>query len=141
MQPLDNPHDPDFLLRRALQANAIFSTLCSIAWIVGGEGLARWFGRDASMATDGIVLLVFAALLAILSSRPRIPTILAAVVVLLDLLWVTDAAVKVASGAFSTGGSWVMGAIGLVVLDLAVLQAMGIYRGRRVRRSLVANAG
>lgn len=129
------PGDPDFLLRLALRANVAFSTLCGIVWIAGGEGLGRWFGREGSMAGDGIGLLVFAALIAIVSSRPRIPAPAAVVVVLLDVLWALDAAAKVANGTFSTGGGWAIGIIAFIVLDLATLQALGIYKGRQSRHA------
>ena len=131
----NNPADPDSLLRRALRANVLFSTVCGTVWIGGGDALGRWFGRDGSMASDGIGLLIFAGLLAILSTRPRIPAVVAAVVVVLDVLWVLDAATKVANGAFSTQGGWVMGAVALVVLAFAALQALGIQQGRQARQA------
>ena len=129
------PGDPDYLLRRALQLNALFSTLCGLAWIGGGEALGRWFGRDGSMASDGVGLVVFAGLLAILSTRARIPTGLAVIVVALDVLWVLDAGAKVASGEFSGAGSWAMALVALMVLDFAVFQTVGIRQGRRLRQS------
>lgn len=125
--------DPDYLLRRALQANVVFSTLCGLAWVAGGEALGRWFGREVSMAADGFGLLVFAALLAVLASRERIPAPLAVIVVVLDVLWAADAFAKVASGTFSTAGAWTMGLIALLVVDFAVVQALGIRQGRAER--------
>ncbi len=132
------PGDPDYLLRRVLQANATFSTVCGLVWVGGGASLGTWFGRDGSMAADGAGLLIFAALLVSLSLRRSIPTVLAAVIVALDILWVVDAGVKIADGAFSTPGAWVMGAIALVVLDFATFQALGAYRSRKMRRPAAA---
>jgi hypothetical protein len=132
------PHrtaDPDYLLRRVLQANAAFSTLCGLVWIAGGEALGTWFGRDGSMAADGAGLLVFAALLIVLSTRSEIPPLLAAIVVVLDVLWVVDAGTKIAAGNLSTQGAWVIGIICLAILDFAAFQTLGIYRGRLMRRS------
>lgn len=129
------PGDPDYLLRRALQANAAFSTLCGLVWIVGGEPLGRWFGRDGSMALDGVGLLVFAGLIAILSTRSPIPTLLAGLVVAADVLWAAGATVQLLGGAFSGPGSWVMGAIVVAVLDFAAFQALGLHHGRKARRA------
>ena len=130
-----NPADPDYLLRRVLQANAVFSTLCGLVWIAGGEALGAWFGRDGSMVADGAGLLVFAALLVALSTRATISPLLAAVVVALDVLWVIDAGTKIASGGFSTQGAWAMVLIALVVLDFAAFQALGAYRASQLRRN------
>ena len=129
------PADPDYLLRRVLQANAAFSTLCGLVWVVGGEALGAWFGRDGSMAADGVGLLVFAALLVVLSTRVTIPPLLAAIVVALDILWVVDAGTRIAGGAFSTQGAWVIGFIALTVLDFAAFQAFGVYRAHQLRQS------
>jgi len=129
------PGDPDYLLRRVLQANAAFSTLCGLVWIAGGEGLGTWFGREGSMAADGAGLLVFAALLVVLCARAKIPPLLAAVVVALDVLWVVDAGTRIASGTFSTQGSWIMGLIALAVLDFAAFQALGVYWAGQTRRA------
>lgn len=129
------PGDPDYLLRRVLQANAAFSTLCGVVWIAGGEALGTWFGRDGSMAVDGAGLLAFAVLLAVLSTRPRIHPALAVVVVGLDVLWVADVAMQIAGGTFSTQGAWTIGFMALAVLDFAALQALGVYRSRTLRRA------
>ena len=129
------PGDPDYLLRLALRANATFSTLCGVVWIAGGEALGTWFGRDGSMAADGAGLLFFAALLALLSTRPSIHPLLAVAVVAADLLWVADAGMKLVGGTFSTQGSWVIAVIALAVLDFAALQALGAYRAHQERQA------
>jgi len=129
------PGDPDYLLRRVFQANAAFSTLCGLVWITGGDSLGAWFGRDGSMAADGAGLLVFAALLLVVSKRPRIHPLLAAIVVALDVLWVIDTGTKIAGGTFSTQGAWAIGLIAIAVLDFAAFQAFAIYRSRELRRA------
>lgn len=129
------PGDPDYMLRRVLQANAAFSTLCGLVWVAGGDALGTWFGRDGTMAADGAGLLVFAALLALLSTRSKVSPVLAAIVVALDILWVVDAGTRIAGGTFSTQGAWVIGFIALTVLDFAAFQAFGVYRAHQIRRS------
>ncbi len=131
------PGDPDYLLRRVLQANAAFSTLCGLVWVAGGEALGTWFGRDGSMAADGAGLLVFAVLLAVLSTRPKIHPLLAVIVVGLDVLWVADVGMQIAGGTFSTEGAWTIGFIALAVLDFAAFQALGVYRSQALRRTTV----
>lgn len=128
------PDDPDFFLRRVLQANAVFSTVCGLIWVAGGEPLGHWFGRDSSMASDGLGLLLFAGLLLALSFRTRIPAPLAVAVVVLDIVWVVDACMQVSAGAFSPAGAWTMGIIALVVLDFALFQSLGIRRSLTLRR-------
>ena len=79
--------------------------------------------------------LVFAVLLLVLSARPRIHPLLAAIVVALDVLWVLDVGTKIAGGTFSTQGAWAIGFIALAVLDFAAFQALGLYRSRQLRRA------
>jgi hypothetical protein len=126
--------DPDFLLRRALQLNAVFSTICGLAWILGGERLGQWFGRDTSMATDGAGLLVFAAILVAIASRPRIAPPVAIAIIALDVLWAIGAFVQIATNQFSTQGTWAMAVIAVIVLDFAAVQGLGARQSRLLRR-------
>lgn len=130
--------DPMSFLRRVLRANAAFSTLTGLTMVLGGASLGAWLGRTASVAPDGVVLLVFAAVILWLTRRATVSLTAAWVVVALDGLWVLDTARQLLGGQFSTAGNWFYGVAALVVLELAVLQGMGAARAARSTKPSVA---
>lgn len=118
------------LLRGTLRANAAFSTLSGLTFLIGGAGLAAWVGRDSSLVPDGVVLLAFAAGLLLITRRPSLNLKAAMLVVALDALYVVDTVIKIAGDTFSVQGDRFFGIAALVVALLATLQAIGIARVR-----------
>jgi len=128
------------LLRTSLQANAIFSTLSGLVFLVGAERVAEGIGLgDARLLlATGLNLLGFAALLAYLGSRPAIHLGLAMAVVWADLAWVVGTIPVVALDLLNRTGAIAAVAIADVVLLFAVLQYLGI---RRLRSTPVEGDG
>ena len=129
---------PMAFLRTVLRVNAVFSTLSGLVMIVGGRALGAWLGRPGTTTPDGIVLGVFALLLVYLTRRPEVSLKAATVVVALDVLWVLDVGRQIFAGQLTTAGAWALGIVALVVLELAVLQAVGIRLSSRLQKAPVA---
>ena len=120
--------DPMKFLRNVLRANAAFSIFSGVLMIVGGASLGAWLGKPASVAPDGIVLLVFAAVILWITRKEAVSLKAAAVIVAFDAIYVVDTARLILGGQFSTAGNWYYGVAAIVVLDFAVLQLFGLLK-------------
>ncbi len=127
------------LLRRALLANALFSSLCAVVFITASSGVAYLVGAPRTdIVATGVGLVIFVAMIAwVLTRRDplkrRVLTV-AAVIAGFDVLWVSTTPLNIA--AYTTAGKWLFGGIAFVVAVLAVLQIrglIGIVRGQRDR--------
>ncbi len=120
----------DRLLRYSLRGNAAFSTLCGASALVFAAPLAETLGVPApiQLAGLGAQLLMFAALLGWLASRPEIRVGFALAVVVADVLWVIGTVPVIASGALTSAGNWTAILIANVVALLALLQYLGVRR-------------
>jgi len=116
------------LLRTSLQANATFSTLSGLVFLLAAERVAEAIGlADARLLLGtGLNLLGFAALLAYLASRPAIHLGLATAVVWADLAWVVGTIPVVALDLLNRTGTIAAVALADVVLAFALLQYLGI---------------
>lgn len=123
--------DPMKFLRAVLRANAAFSILSGTAMIVGGAALGASLGKPASVAPDGVVLLVFAAVILWITRAETVNLKAAGVIVALDVVYVVDTARQILAAQFSTAGIWFYGIATLVVLDFAVLQLGGLLKAAR----------
>lgn len=133
--------NPMAFLRNALRANAVFSTLSGIGMIIGGTQLAAWLGKPGSIVADGVVLLVFAGILVWITRHEVVSLKVASVVIALDLLFVADTTSKILGGTFTTAGSWFYGIVAMIVLDLALLQALGAIRSNRTNQQQAGATG
>lgn len=124
--------DPMSFLRGVLRANAAFSILSGIVMIVGGAALAAWLGRAGSVAPDGVVLLMFAAVILWITRAETVVLKVAGVIVALDT------ARQIFTGQFSTAGNWFYGVATLVVLDFAILQLSALLKAARKRKAEAA---
>ncbi len=124
----------------ALRLNAAFSAVTGLAAAVAGRTIASVFGIAPAWIVHGlgVGLLLFAATLLVAARRPAraLPTE-AAIISAADLGWVGGTVVVVALGWLSTSGAVVMGLLGLVVLDLAVIQ---LWTRHRLQQALMAPA-
>lgn len=122
----------DFLLRWSLRGNAAFSTLCALVSLAAAAPLAASLGLPGAPAlySLGAQLMVFAALLVWLASRPVIRAWLALLVVAADALWVVGTVPVVLSDELTRTGDVTATAIALVVATFGVLQLMGVLRMR-----------
>jgi len=124
-----NPDDR--LLRYSLRGNAAFSTVCGITGLLAANSLGAALGIPPVQLTSlGVQLLIFAAALVWLSSRPVIRPGLAMAVVVADALWVVGTVPVLVSGLLTPAGNWTAFAVANVVALFAVLQLLGIRRAR-----------
>lgn len=125
---------PDRLLRNALRGNAAFSSACGLISIAGATPLAGALGTGPpySLVALGAQLLVFAAFLVWLASRPAIRPALALAVVAADALWVVGTLPLLVAGVLTPTGSWTAFAIAQVVAVFAGVQYVGVRRLRAV---------
>jgi ABC-type uncharacterized transport system permease subunit len=118
------------LLRRAPIANAAFSSLCALTFLVASAFVADLVGTSrADILSTGVSLVVFVAMVVTVLTRPdatrRWVIVLAVVIAGLEVLWVLTTPVKIAP--FAPAGQWIFGVIGLVVATFAVVQIRALY--------------
>ncbi len=125
----------DTLLRRALRANALFSTASGALFLLASPQVADFLGLDGAapfIAVAGIGILLFAAFVLYTATRERINPRLALAITGLDVVWVIGSAGLLLSGALSltTAGRWAV----LIVADVVAVFALIEYVGlRRIR--------
>jgi len=120
------------LLRRVLQANAVFSTISGIAMVAFAGPLAAIMGvgRAWILLAIGVVLLIFAVTLLANSRRGKINQNEVVQAIISDGVWVAGSAVIAFMGIVSTTGMWIVAAVALVVFAFALLQGVGLRRLR-----------
>lgn len=124
------------LLRRALLANASFSTISGLVLVVAQRWVVRLLGlpETINLITLGISLLLFAAILVVFARKKPIKLLDAWIAVVLDAAWVMGIYPLLFVVPFSTSGKWVVGIVAEVVMVFALVQWLGI---RRVRKGSV----
>jgi hypothetical protein len=122
--------DPSRFLRYSLRANGVFSTLSGFAFLGASRAVAGVLGDvpPALVASVGAQLVLFAAALVWIASRDRPPRSLVIGVICADLAWVLGTIVVVQAELLSSGGTTLAIAIADVVLVLAILQSVGLYK-------------
>ena len=129
----DSNNERQQLLRRALLANASFSTISGLVlifaerWVVGLLGLSE----TINLITLGISLLVFAAILVLFARKNPIKLLDAWIAVILDAAWVIGSYPLLFVVPFSTSGKWVVGIVAEVIMVFALMQWLGIRRIRK----------
>jgi len=121
------------LLRKALLANASFSTLSGLVLIFAERWVVRLLGlpETINLITLGISLLVFAAILVLFARKTPIKLLDAWIAVLLDAAWVIGSYPLLFVVRFSTSGKWVVGIVAEVIMVFGLLQWLGIRRIRK----------
>jgi hypothetical protein len=121
------------LLRRALLANASFSTISGLVLVFAGRWVVRLLGlpETINLITLGIGLLVFAAVLVLFARTNPIKLLDAWIAVILDAAWVIGSYPLLFVVPFSTSGKWVVGIVAEVVMVVALMQWLGIRRIRK----------
>lgn len=124
--------DPSTLLRRALVANALFSGLSGMILALGARAVASFLGLNNAIfiTVAGALLLLYAAGLFYVATRPAVNRMAAWLAVILDLLWVGGSAVILLSGwlPLTTAGKWAVGIVAEMVFLFALFQYLGIRR-------------
>ena len=123
------------LLRRALLANAVFSTATGALALLSPDAVGAWIGLDAPavLQTTGAQLLVFAALVAFVARRSRPQPLPVLLISAADLLWVVGTVVLLVgwSGLFSASGIALLVGVAAIVDTFAVLQLAGLAKQYR----------
>lgn len=119
-------------VRFALGVDAAFSGLNGLVFLALSGPLSGTLGLSQELLLGlGAFFALYAAALAVVASRPRIPLPLVRLVAAGNGLWVLVSAAAAASGVVDPGTTagevWVI-AQALLVLDFAVLQAWAVRR-------------
>lgn len=123
---------PSTLLRRALVANALFSGASGALLALGARPVAPFLGLDNPLILTiiGALLLLYAADLLYVATRPTVNRTAAWLAVALDLLWVAGSAAILLGGwlPLTTAGKWAVGIVAELVFLFALFQYLGIRR-------------
>jgi hypothetical protein len=136
------PDSAPKLLRRALASNVAFSSISALIAVSMASVLASHLALSTEdLVGLGLQLGVFAALLAVLASRPRLdrPWILVAVVLVAvaDAGWAAGSAVALAHGLAWTPMGWALVLLGATfTATLSSLQAIAVVSLWRSRSTM-----
>lgn len=137
-------HRPnDHLIRSALRANALFSTVSGLLFVLAASSIAEFLGihqsRILGLLTGagfilvlGLAILAFAGLLFYMTTRPVLDLSLARAVFVLDVAWVIVSLLILLSGALplTTAGSWAVLIVSDIVAVFAIAEYVGLRRAR-----------
>ena len=128
--------DKQKLLRRALQANALFSVISGALILAMNRTLVEFLGlpSSSSLTPLGIGLLGYAGWLLWNARRAEIKIVDAWIAVALDLVWVVGSYTLLFAMRFSNGGKWVVALVAELVFLFGVLQWFGLRRVGRSRQ-------
>jgi hypothetical protein len=122
---------PSLLLRRALQADAIFSGTGAVLLTLGaGEFAPPLNLPEALLREAGLFLIAYAAFVGWLATRTAFPKILVVAVVAGNAAWTISSIALIFSGAVTPNllGEIALAAQAIVVGMLAELQFLGLRR-------------
>ena len=122
---------PSSLLRRALQADAIFSGTGAVISTLGAADLAPLLNLPEALLRDaGLFLIVYAAFVGWLGTRLSFPKILVVAVVAGNAAWTLSSIGLIFSGAVTPNllGEIVLAVQAIAVGVLAELQFLGLRR-------------
>ena len=113
-------------LKKALLANATFSTISGLTMLLFYKQLAAWMNITYApiFLVIGIILLLFALFLFSTAKGNPISTKKVKFIILQDWLWVFGSILLIGTQAFgiSQAGYIAIGVVALIVADLALLQ-------------------
>jgi hypothetical protein len=122
---------PSSLLRRALQADAIFSGTAAVLLTLGAGEFAPLLNLpEALLREAGLFLMVYAAFVGWLGTRRSFPRILAGIVVVGNAAWTLSSIALIFSGTVTPNllGETVLAMQAITVGVLAELQFIGLRR-------------
>ena len=122
---------PSLLLRRALLADAIFSGTAAVILTVGAGALAPLLNLPESLLREtGLFLILYAALVGWLGTRPAMPRMLVAIVVAGNAAWTLASFALLFSGLVSPNllGEIFVAAQAVATGVFAELQYVGLRR-------------
>lgn len=123
--------NPSLFLRRALQADAIFSGASAVLLTFGAGALAPLTHLpEALLRETGLFLILYAALVGWLGTRQAMPKVLVAIVIAGNAAWTLASIALLFSGAVTPNflGEILVTAQAIAVGGLAELQYIGLRR-------------
>jgi hypothetical protein len=118
-------------LRRVLLGNALFSALTGLLLIVDASLITPMLHAPARVLTVlGVIILLAAAELAWLATRPQLDLRWVKFILVLDCTWVAVSVAVLMTGLLplTTGGKWAVGIVADMVTLFAVLEFLGLRR-------------
>ena len=122
------------LLRNTLLANAIFSTLCAIDFLIFAQPISTFLGWSNGWVLPliGIGLLGFALYVVSVARAPQIDTSAVKSIIVADITWVILSILVIATPIvpLTLGGKWGVAIVADIVAGFALLQFLGLRRIR-----------
>jgi hypothetical protein len=126
---------PSVFLRRALQADAVFSGTGAVIFSLAASELAPLFNLPEELVREtGLFLIAYAAFVGWLGTRQSFPRILAGIVVVGNAAWTLASIVLLFSGAVTPNllGEAAIASQAIATGTLAELQYIGLRRSSDV---------
>jgi hypothetical protein len=124
---------PSLFLRRAIQADAVFSGVSALLLTFAGGALAPWLNLpEALLRETGLFLIAYAALVGWLGTRQSMPKPLVVIVISGNAAWTLASIALLFSGAVTPNllGEAFVAIQAIAVGALAELQYVGLRRSR-----------
>jgi hypothetical protein len=122
---------PSLFLRRAIQADAIFSGVSALLLTFGAGALAPWLNLpEALLRETGLFLIAYAALVGWLGTRLSMPRLLVVIVIAGNTAWTLASIALLFSGAVTPNllGETFVALQAIAVGALAELQYIGLRK-------------
>ena len=126
-------HATGGLLRFALTLDGIATGANGVLYLAGAPLLDGWLGLPTEMLMAvGAFLIVYAALVLRLATRPEMPRVAVVAVIAANALWAIDSLIALALDWFTptTVGQALIAAQAVLVAGLAALQYVGLKQSR-----------
>ena len=120
------------LIRRAFKLNAVLSLLTGLALVALPGFLGRWIGFEMPLlyVAIGIVVLIFAADVWWVATRPNVRSDWGRLIFAFDVAWVVGSVIVLAAipAVFTTIGVALIGGTAAVVAGFALAEFVGLRR-------------
>jgi hypothetical protein len=126
-------HATGGLLRFALTLDGVATGANGVLYLAGAPLLDGWLGLPTEMLIAvGAFLIVYAALVLRLATRPEMPRVAVVAVIAANALWAIDSLIALALDWFTptTVGQVVIAVQAVLVAGLAALQYVGLKQSR-----------
>jgi hypothetical protein len=126
-------HATGGLLRFALTLDGVATGANGVLYLAGAPLLDGWLGLPTEMLVAvGAFLIVYAALVLRLATRPEMPRVAVAAVIAANALWAIDSLIALALDWFTptTVGQVLIAVQAVLVAGLAALQYVGLRQSR-----------
>jgi hypothetical protein len=126
-------HATGGLLRFALTLDGVATGANGVLYLAGAPLLDGWLGLPTEMLVAvGAFLIVYAALVLRLATRPEMPRVAVVAVIAANALWAVDSLIALALDWFTptTVGQVLIAVQAVLVAGLAALQYVGLKQAR-----------